>query len=127
APAVAGAAPADFVGGERVVAAAGGRCDARRDHDRIVERAGEERRGHGGREVMVGVAVRAVHHDERAAHVVVAHVERSRSVDERPRGAAAERDPFGAGGGGGGAHGGRRCRRTRLLRGPHEHGEKGGG
>src|SRR5207244_10380423 len=61
APTVAVAAPADFVRLELVVA----RREARRDHDRVVERAGEKCRGSGGAEIMVGVPIGPVDHHQR--------------------------------------------------------------
>jgi hypothetical protein len=63
---------------------------------------------------VVGVAVRAVDHDQRPPDVLVAGVERARAVDQRTRGPRAERDPFRTGRGRRRAR--RRCgRRTILL------------
>ena len=46
-----------------------------------------------GLEVVIGVAVRAVHHDQRARDRRIRDVERVRRVDHRARRPAAERDP----------------------------------
>ena len=72
APAVAAAGPADLVRGERIVAVAVGRGEARRDDDGVVQRAREEGRCRRGCEVVIGVSVRAVHHDQRAHDAIVA-------------------------------------------------------
>jgi hypothetical protein len=49
-----------------------------------------------GREVMIGVAIGAVNHDQRATNVFASSVEGSRAIDQRSRRSASERHPLGA-------------------------------
>ena len=95
-PAVARAAPAHLVFRKLVVTVARGRGDARRDHNGVVERVRQERRGDGGREIVIRVPIGAVDHDHRSADVVVARLERTAAIDQRTRRSAAERHPLGA-------------------------------
>ncbi len=71
--------------------------EMRRDDERIVERAGEKRRGGRRREVVIRVPSGAVHHDERAREPRIRHVERVRRIHHRSRRTTAERDPLLAG------------------------------
>ena len=71
----------DLIGLKRVLAAvAGVGVERGRDDDRIRQRAREEGRGGCGLEVMVGVAVGAVDHDERAMDVIVLQRESGKLV-----------------------------------------------
>ena len=102
--------PADLVLAERVAAAfAVVRGHARRDDERRLERAREERPRQAGAEVVVGVAAGAMHHDDDAGDRLVARVKREAAVDHRAARASAKRDPLGALGGCGGARSGSRA------------------
>ena len=97
APAIAIATPAHFVLIELVAAAAPvARGEARGDHDGIFERSTQKGGGDGRAEIVMGIASRAVDQDERTGDVLIPAIERIGAIQQRPRRAAAEREPFGA-------------------------------
>lgn len=90
---------------QSVVAGSGIGRDARNNHGGVFQRIAQEGRGEGGTEVVVGIAIRAMNHDEGAGDLLVSGFEREGAVEERAGRSAAESDEFGAGRGGGGAGG----------------------
>ena len=84
APVVAGARPVELVFSQRILALAAVGRKARRNHDRVVERVGEERRRARRAEIIVAIARAAVDHDQRTSNGFVALVQRVGRVDQEP-------------------------------------------
>src|SRR6185437_2410465 len=81
-PAVAAAPPVDLAGLKMVPAIlATRRVKGGRDDHGVVQRAGEEARSGRGRKVVVWIAERTVHHDERTPDARVGYIEREGGID----------------------------------------------
>ena len=95
-PTVSVAAPADFVLSQLVVAVTLGGSDAGHDQRGIVESACQECRSERTAKVIIGIAARAVNHNQRPGNGCIACVERVRAIDEGAGRPPGQDDPLSA-------------------------------
>ena len=96
-PAISSAAPTHLVRLQFVLAPFVVREEARSDHDGIVQRAVHKGRGCRRLEIVIGVPIRSVDHDQSAANIFIADAQREGAINHRARWTASQQHPLRAG------------------------------